>query len=307
MRGCLFTILYAVSAVMLLAGSGSGVTAIFVLGILALLGTIALQYATRTTVEQLELQLESLRLKAAMEQGEREIAQAEIELLEAKTAHERQLLRSAQIGRGEEPTVGPLDSADIEVRERYRKFPRAQGIEMELRARYYDEERERAARAGVTVKQLRAGILNTDETKAALDALLASGDTMPAFRVVHGGSGLAVALPDGRGIDPKSIHLRHWNIYGSRIVGRSYYKAGQVERSDRQEIQLKREPDNEHDPNAIAVMTPSGAEKIGYVAKGQAKRVAKAMDAGLELVAHTMMNGSQVLITTPEMWESMQQ
>ncbi|XBH23164.1 HIRAN domain-containing protein [Jonesiaceae bacterium BS-20] len=299
-------ILYGVSAVMLLAGSGSGVTAIFVIGILALLGTITLQIATRPTVEQLRLRAETLRLKAAVEQSERDVVQAKMDFLDAKIAHERQLLRSEQMARSEAPKVGPPDVPDIEVRERYRKFPRDQGIEMEIRARYYDEERARAARAGKTVKQLRAGILNIEETKAALDALLASGETMPAFRVVRGGSGLAVALPDGRGVDPKSIHLRHWDIYGSRIVGRSHYKAGQVERGDGQMLKLKREPENDHDANAIAVMTSSGASKIGYIAKGQAKRVAKAMDGGLDLVAHTMMNGSQVLVTTPEMWDEMQ-
>ena len=169
-------------------------------------------------------------------------------------------------------------------------------------AKHYSRERAQAAAAGKTVKQLRAGVLGTADTKAALEALKDSSDDLPAFRVRPSNKGLAVALPDGRAIDPTSIHLRHWHIFGSKIMGTGYYKAGGAQRRDGQELSLKREPKNEHDPNAVAVMTRSGSAKIGYVAKGQAKRVAKAMDSGMLLVVHTVMGGSQVLITTPANW-----
>ncbi|MFI8414177.1 HIRAN domain-containing protein [Paeniglutamicibacter gangotriensis] len=201
------------------------------------------------------------------------------------------------------------------VRERYRDLAPRKANELERQARgfdkqrerqakIYDREREQAAAAGKTVKQLRAGLLGTEGTKSALLALKTDGEELPKFRIRSCGRGLAVALPDGRVIDPTNVYLRPWNIYGAKIMGTAYYKAGGAQRRDGQQLSLKREPKNEHDPNAVAVMTRSGSAKIGYVAKGQAKFVAKALDGGLDLVAHTMMDGKQVLITTPETWSA---
>lgn len=44
------------------------------------------------------------------------------------------------------------------------------------------------------------------------------------------------------------------------------------------EVYLKREPTNPYDGNAIAVVSDGGM--VGYVSKGQAKRLAAAIDAG---------------------------
>ncbi|MDQ0094404.1 HIRAN domain-containing protein [Paeniglutamicibacter psychrophenolicus] len=196
----------------------------------------------------------------------------------------------------------PAPQANVGVRERYRDLSPGEARRLERQAQIYDRERERAAAAGKSVKQLRAGLLGTEDTKVALAALKAAGEPMPKFRLRGCGKGLAIALPDGRVIDPTSIYLRPWDVYGAKIMGTGYYKAGSAQRSDGQQLSLKREPKNEHDPNAVAVMTRSGSAKIGYVRKGQAKWVAKAMDADVELVAHTVMGGSQVLITTPATW-----
>lgn len=191
------------------------------------------------------------------------------------------------------------------VRERYRGFPPSEAQELERRAKYYDHERESAAAAGKSVKQLRAGLLGNADTKAALTALKDAAEQAPKFRMRGCGKGLAVALPDGRVIDPTSVHLRPWHIYGAKIMGTPYYEAGDAQRRDGQQLRLKREPNNEHDPNAVAIFTRSGSAQIGHVAKGQAKWVAKAMDSGMELVAHTILDGAGVLITTPAMWSSM--
>jgi hypothetical protein len=44
-------------------------------------------------------------------------------------------------------------------------------------------------------------------------------------------------------------------------------------------LTLRREPDNEHDPNAIAVRTASGAQ-LGWVPREVAAQVAPQLDAG---------------------------
>lgn len=199
----------------------------------------------------------------------------------------------------------PAPRANAGVRERFRDLPPAEVRKLERQAAFYDRERERAAAAGKSVKQLRAGLLGTEDTRAALAALKADGEQDPKFRMKACEKGLAIALPDGRVIDPTSIHLRPWHIYGAKIMGTGYYKAGGAQRRDGQPLSLKREPKNEHDPNAVAVMTRSGSAMIGHVAKGQAKWVAKAMDGGIELVAHTVLGGAGVLITTPDTWASM--
>lgn len=203
------------------------------------------------------------------------------------------------------PAQAPAVDPKAGVRDRYRNLSPAEAYKAEHRARFYDKERERAAAAGKSVKQLRAGLLGTEDTKAALAKLKVTGEQTPKFRMRGCGKGLAVALPDGRVIDPTSVYLRPWHIYGAKIMGTGHYKAGAAQRRDGQQLSLKREPKNEHDPNAVAVMTRSGSAKIGYVAKGQAKHVAKALDSGMELVAHTVLEGNGVLITTPAMWSTM--
>ena len=48
-------------------------------------------------------------------------------------------------------------------------------------------------------------------------------------------------------------------------------------------MRLEREPDNPHDSNAIAVY--AGRTKAGYVNKQTAARLARVMDAGLDILA----------------------
>ena len=61
------------------------------------------------------------------------------------------------------------------------------------------------------------------------------------------------------------------------------------------EVVLEREPDNMNDSNAIAVylkvpkfggLFGTGLTKIGYIKKGTAKSLAKAMDAGTNITGH---------------------
>lgn len=87
-------------------------------------------------------------------------------------------------------------------------------------------------------------------------------------------------------IGPTDRRLFKAGIYSYNVRGEHYHRSA-CRRADLRPgrpLRLLREPDNKHDPNAIAVQSPQG-ETLGYVSKGHAKRLAKLMDAGLELHA----------------------
>ena len=76
-------------------------------------------------------------------------------------------------------------------------------------------------------------------------------------------------------------------------------------------VRLVREPDNPHDPNAIAVYADQARKPAGYVPRGYAKRLAKLIDAGADVVA-VSTRGSKaghdavsphVLAVEPALWE----
>lgn len=76
-----------------------------------------------------------------------------------------------------------------------------------------------------------------------------------------------------------------------------------------QRVQAVREPDNEHDANAVAIYTGRPAKKIGYVNKQRAAWVAKILDAGQELegiIIQSKAASPRVLLTTPEMLAHLQ-
>lgn len=50
-------------------------------------------------------------------------------------------------------------------------------------------------------------------------------------------------------------------------------------------VRLVREPENEHDPHAVALYPGRGGQRFGYVNKQNAVRLAKRLDAGEELIA----------------------
>jgi HIRAN domain len=47
-------------------------------------------------------------------------------------------------------------------------------------------------------------------------------------------------------------------------------------------LELRRDLDNEHDPNAIAVHGPGGGEQVGWVPRELAEEIAPELDAGRE-------------------------
>ncbi|MBT2535882.1 HIRAN domain-containing protein [Arthrobacter sp. ISL-69] len=170
-------------------------------------------------------------------------------------------------------------------------------------AKFYEAERERAKAAGQTVKGYRAGYISAADAKAQL---VAGPDGLPPLKLVTSDNGLDLALPDGKLIDYNTLALRHFQIFAFRVVGMGYYEDPERPFKFRngQRVAVKREADNEHDANAVAITTSRAATKIGYVNKQRAKWVADLLDKGGELdgiVIQTKSSSPRVLLTTPEM------
>jgi len=72
--------------------------------------------------------------------------------------------------------------------------------------------------------------------------------------------------------------------YTLGIVGESHYQDAirRCRQGDR--VILKREPENPHDENAVAVLRENG-EQIGYLSRDHAEWVADVMDKGKEVKA----------------------
>jgi single-stranded-DNA-specific exonuclease len=67
----------------------------------------------------------------------------------------------------------------------------------------------------------------------------------------------------------------------TKVVGVSFEGRQEIVRTlkQSQELFLMREPDNDHDSNAVAVLTNTG-EQVGYLSKTMAEDLAPAMDKG---------------------------
>jgi hypothetical protein len=169
--------------------------------------------------------------------------------------------------------------------------------------RNYEAEKAKAAAAGQSTKSYRAGYV---PPAAAKSQLVAGPDGMPPLRLVPSNNGLDLALPDGELIDYKILALRHFQIFAFRVVGMGFYEDPDKPFKFRngQRVQAVREPDNEHDVNAVAIHAGRPANKIGYVNKQRAAWVAKLLDAGQELdgiIIQSKAASPRVLLTTPEM------
>lgn len=135
---------------------------------------------------------------------------------------------------------------------------------------------------------------------------MAGPDGMPPLRLVSSHNGFDLALPDGELVDYKILVLRHFQIFSFRVVGMGFYEDPDRPFKFRngQRVQAVREPENEHDANAVTITTGRPAKKIGYVNKQRAAWVAKLLDAGQELdgiIIQSKAASPRVLLTTPEM------
>jgi hypothetical protein len=81
--------------------------------------------------------------------------------------------------------------------------------------------------------------------------------------------------------DDPALMARGLRIAG--VAGARQHHAGAVESADvgpGRPLELRRDPDNEYDPNAIAVHAPNGGEQVGWVPREIAAELAPDIDSG---------------------------
>ncbi|MDF0514723.1 HIRAN domain-containing protein [Agromyces sp. H3Y2-19a] len=113
------------------------------------------------------------------------------------------------------------------------------------------------------------------------DELLAPSITPPNLRLVpYRGELWLSETTTGKLISVGNRHLARLGLWTFRVRGVPYRPevAKAADLTLGTVVRLEREPDNEHDRNAIAVM--SGVGKVGYVNKQMAARLAKLLDTG---------------------------
>jgi hypothetical protein len=140
-----------------------------------------------------------------------------------------------------------------------------------------------AARATDLGSVSRSEYMDTDTEARAL-APTASG--LPDARLQPERDRLLVMTSLGW-VNPKSRTAHRAGLHSFTIAGTSYHEA--AVKSGRftpgANVRLVREPNNVHDSNAIAVYAETGRRVVGYVPKGQARRLARLLDADNDLVA----------------------
>lgn len=104
------------------------------------------------------------------------------------------------------------------------------------------------------------------------------------------GSGFCLQrLSDGQRLSwhrlPKKSKVRAVNLVGEK------YRSGHIQSRDflpSLPLRLVREPDNPHDPNAVAVWNYSYTHQAGYIPRDEAREIAAAMDGGTAFRCYSM-------------------
>lgn len=143
-------------------------------------------------------------------------------------------------------------------------------------------------------------------------ALSTTSSWMPDVRLIRERDRLLVQTPLGW-VNPRSRTAYRVGVHSFAVAGTSHHeaaaKAGKF--TPGSAVRLVREPDNPYDTNAVAVYAETGRRVVGYVPKGQARRLAKLMDAGTALVAVSVRGSGagsdgarpHVLVCEPRLYE----
>ncbi|WP_195907822.1 HIRAN domain-containing protein [Microbacterium gorillae] len=124
------------------------------------------------------------------------------------------------------------------------------------------------------------GYLDSSELAALL---IVGADGMPPLRLSETDGQLwLIETTTGKRVNVDARQLRHLGIWGVKVRGTSYYDG--VTRLG--PAQLVREPDNLHDPHAVAVHVDG--QIIGHWNKGMAPGLAKLLDSGAPLAAEVI-------------------
>lgn len=125
-----------------------------------------------------------------------------------------------------------------------------------------------------------------------LDGVVVDGNGHTNLRLTRFRGRTVIGTPNG--LLPVSVgsRLRTLGIYTFRPRGVGHYEKASkaADTTTLMPTVLVREPDNPHDPNAVAVR-PLGGETIGYVNKQTAAWLSKRLDAGEDYSA-VFLNGS---------------
>ena len=109
----------------------------------------------------------------------------------------------------------------------------------------------------------------------------------PVVRLVDAGDRLAFFLPDVGGalVNPKGPGLRAIGLVTTYARGSKHhasaYRAADLSKG--RPVESRREPNNPHDRNAIALHEPGARKPFAYVQRGRAPALAKRADSGERL------------------------
>lgn len=106
-----------------------------------------------------------------------------------------------------------------------------------------------------------------------------------------------VSDSSGKQPSPGNRALSKLGIFYVNVRGWKHYPAARVKMRSR--VDLRREPDNEYDRNAIAVARVGAKNIYGYINKAVAARVARPIDAGEEFVGIVMGRSGITLAIMP--------
>ncbi len=97
-------------------------------------------------------------------------------------------------------------------------------------------------------------------------------------------SGYGLVDEDGRYLARDAPQLAEWGLEVAGVAGAARHHGDALQSDDAapgRALELRRDPTNEHDPNAIAVVTAAGGnEQLGWVPREVAAQVAPELDAG---------------------------
>ncbi|WP_270365327.1 HIRAN domain-containing protein [Microbacterium algeriense] len=131
-------------------------------------------------------------------------------------------------------------------------------------------------------------------TERQAELLAPRADGLPPLHLVrHAGALWLAEDTTGKLINVDNRYLRRLGIFGVKVRGTPYYTG----RARLGPAALVREPDNPHDPNAVAIHV--GGEMLGHYNKGMARSLAKRLDAGEPLQAVVISTDPAKVISAP--------
>lgn len=254
-----------------------------------------------------EVEIEAARLQPQIDaeaarlrrQLEAEVAQQEEAQRREEPEHESAPEPAAVEEPMADPGVGPtwMPVEDWQKRlEAYRRQGRSDSEVAEIAAyleargpripRTREEQIARSEEIGIVTRAVYAP--KEDEDRY----LVRNDEGRPMLHLVEAGDRLAIWSPVDGGalINPKGAGLRTLGLYSSQARGTRYHLSA-YRRADLrpgQWIELRRQPDNEHDRNAVAMHAPGAVAHFAFVQRGRAPAVARRIDAGEDMAAVSM-------------------